>query len=202
MKISVITPSYKQLRWLKLCAASVADQRGVEVEHIIQDAQTGQELIDWITTHSSAKLIVEKDSGMYDAINRGFLKSTGEIVAWLNCDEQYLPGALAKVAAFFEQHPEVDVLFGDSVLLDAQGEILSYAAPYATRPPLHAQLRYVCASLSDRARFPLEYGFYLYFRCSLGCGHASGKAENGSARPASCRFHHDRSQSGAIQTGF
>lgn len=143
MKISVITPSYKQLQWLKLCVASVEDQRGVEVEHIIQDAHSGADLEDWVQTHSRARLFVEKDSGMYDAINRGFLKATGDIVAWLNCDEQYLPGALAKVAAFFEKHPEIDVLFGDAVLLDPEGQILSYRL--AVRPTLlHTQLVHLC----------------------------------------------------------
>lgn len=143
MKISVITPSYKQLRWLKLCVASVADQQGVDVEHIIQDAQSGEELAEWVRDHSAARLFVESDSGMYDAINRGFRKATGDIVAWLNCDEQYLPGTLARVAAFFEGHPEVDVLFGDAVLLDESGGILSYRI--AIKPtPLHTQLVHLC----------------------------------------------------------
>ncbi len=66
-----ITPSYKQLPWLKLCAASVADQKGVSVEHIIQDAQSGPELEEWVRENTKAQLFVECDSGMYDAINRG-----------------------------------------------------------------------------------------------------------------------------------
>ena len=123
---SIITPSYKQLHWLKLCVASVNDQQGPTFEHIIQDAESGKALEEWVRCHSRAKLFVERDSGMYDAINRGFRKATGEIVAWLNCDEQYLPGALQKVVTFFERHPEIDVLFGDAVLLSEKGELLSY----------------------------------------------------------------------------
>jgi len=154
MKISIITPSYKQLRWLKLCAASVADQKGVSVEHIIQDAQTGKELEDWVHSHSNAQLFVESDSGMYDAISRGFARATGDIVAWLNCDEQYLPGALARVAAYFERHPEVDVLFGDAVLLNEDGELLSYRR--AILPSfLHVQLSHLntlsCATFVRRS---------------------------------------------------
>lgn len=154
MNISIVTPSYKQLRWLKLCVASVADQQGVAFEHLIQDAQTGPELEEWVAAHSNAKLFVEKDSGMYDAINRGFLKTTGDIVAWLNCDEQYLPGALAKVAAFFDQHPEIDVLFGDAVLLSDQGTLLSYRR--AILPSLaHIQLSHLntlsCATFVRRS---------------------------------------------------
>jgi len=124
-RISVITPSYKQLSWLKLCAASVADQAGVEVEHIIQDAGTGPELDAWAAAQPTIKLKVEPDSGMYDAINRGLKRATGEICAYLNCDEQYLPGTLRMVADFFATHPEVDVLFGDAILIDGSGQPLS-----------------------------------------------------------------------------
>jgi len=126
IKISVVTPSYKQLPWLKLCAASVADQHGVEVEHIIQDAQTGPELESWVHEHTTAKLFVECDSGMYDALNRGFARTTGDIVCWLNSDEQYLEGALAKVAKYFETHPDIDVLFGDALLISNSGAVVSY----------------------------------------------------------------------------
>ena len=162
MKFSIITPSYKQLRWLKLCLASVADQRGVCLEHIIQDAQTGSDLEEWVRAHSEARLFVESDSGMYDAINRGFHRATGDIVAWLNCDEQYLPGALAKVAAFFEQNPRVDVLFGDAVLLSEEGALLSYRR--AILPSLlHIQTSHLntlsCATFVRRS--VLERGLYL-----------------------------------------
>jgi len=126
LKISVVTPSYKQLPWLKLCVTSVADQKGVEVEHIIQDAQSGPDLEKWVRENSKAQLYVEADSGMYDAINRGFARASGDIVCWLNSDEQYLEGTLVKVARYFETHPEVDVLFGDALLIGNTGALLSY----------------------------------------------------------------------------
>jgi glycosyltransferase involved in cell wall biosynthesis len=72
------------------------------------------------------RLYVEKDQGMYDAINRGLVKASGEICAWLNCDEQYLPGTLAKVADYFISHPEIEVLFGDALLVGQDGTVLSY----------------------------------------------------------------------------
>lgn len=125
-RISVITPSYKQLSWLKLCAASVADQAGVEVEHIIQDAGTGPELETWASSQPQIKLKVEADAGMYDAINRGLKRATGEICAYLNCDEQYLPGTLRRVADYFAAHPEVEVLFADAILIDCAGQPLAY----------------------------------------------------------------------------
>jgi hypothetical protein len=63
---------------------------------------------------------------MYDAINRGFGRATGDILSWLNSDEQYLEGALAKVAKFFETHPKIDVLFGDALLVGNNGSFISY----------------------------------------------------------------------------
>jgi hypothetical protein len=58
---------------------------------------------------------------MYDAINRAWRRSRGEFLSWLNSDEQYLPGALAKVQAFFDSNPAVDVVFGDYIVADAKG---------------------------------------------------------------------------------
>jgi glycosyltransferase involved in cell wall biosynthesis len=164
-KISVITPSYKQLPWLKLCIASVADQRGVTVEHIVQDAQSGPELEEWVRTRSKAQLYVECDTGMYDAINRGFARATGDIVCWLNSDEQYLKGSLAKVARFFETHPDIDVLFGDALLVDNKGDLLAYRRTIA---PILGHIRTSHLNVLSCATFVrrsvLERGFNLNIR--------------------------------------
>jgi glycosyltransferase involved in cell wall biosynthesis len=125
-KFSIITPSYKQLEWLKLCAASIADQEGVTFEHIVQDAGTGPEVEAWAAGQPFLKLYVEKDSGMYDAINRGLRRGNGEILAYINCDEQYLPGALARVSQFFSGHPEIDVLFAHAVVVNESGQFIAY----------------------------------------------------------------------------
>lgn len=80
---------------------------------------------------------------MYDAINRGFSKSTGEIVAYLNCDEQYLQGALARVAEIFSKMPDLDVLFGDALLVDQDGEAMTYRR--IIRPNrVHTRLVHLC----------------------------------------------------------
>lgn len=124
MKFSIVTPSFRSGRWLKLCIPSVADQAGVELEHLVQDSCSDDETRDWLPSDLRVSAVIEKDSGMYDAINRGFRRATGEIVAYLNCDEQYLPGALQKVAAYFESHPEVEVLLADTIVVDSQGNYL------------------------------------------------------------------------------
>ncbi|MGD0812225.1 MAG: glycosyltransferase family 2 protein [Verrucomicrobiota bacterium] len=125
MRFSIITPSYRNSAWLKLCIASVADQ-GVELEHIVQDSLSDDGTLDWLLSDRRVRACPEKDAGMYDAVNRGLKKSRGDILAYLNCDEQYLPGTLKAVADHFERHPEIDVLFADCLVVDAMGECLCY----------------------------------------------------------------------------
>jgi len=125
VRFSIVTPSYRSSAWLKLCIASVADQQ-VEVEHIVQDAGSDDGTLDWLLQDRRVRAFVEKDQGMYDAINRGLDRARGDVLAFLNCDEQYLPGALGTVAAFFEGHPAVDVAFGDVVFAGSQGQYLSH----------------------------------------------------------------------------
>jgi glycosyltransferase involved in cell wall biosynthesis len=124
--ISVITPSYKQADWLRICTASVADQtgKGLTVEHIVQDSLSGPEIAEALKPFPNTKLYSEKDAGMYDAINRGWEKATGEILCWLNCDEQYLPGALDAVANHFREHPETEVLFADAFVVNPTGQYI------------------------------------------------------------------------------
>ena len=105
---------------MKLCIGSVADQE-VEREHIVQDAGSDDGTLSWLTTDSRVKAFVEKDRGMYDAVNRGCRRAAGDPLACLDCDEQYLPGALTKVAAFFDRRPEVGVLFGHCIVVDGMG---------------------------------------------------------------------------------
>src|ERR1700730_16381445 len=97
---------------------------------------------------------------MYDAINRRLSKVRGDICAYLNCDEQYLPGTLEKVADHFRNHHKIDILFGDAVLIDGEGHSLSYRrAILPTRR--HVRLSHLntitCATFFRRKIF--ERGF-------------------------------------------
>jgi len=149
MRFSIITPSFKQLDYLGCCITSVADQEGVSVEHIVQDAgspgieefaekmaerllrQYGGErvtnleaceLLHLRTSHGyNLRIFREKDEGMYDAINKGFRKAAGEICAYLNCDEQYLSGTLDRVREEFEDQRKMEVLFGAAIVVRPDG---------------------------------------------------------------------------------
>ena len=121
LRISVVTPSFRNSDWLRLCIASVADQ-GVGCEHIVQDGGSDDGTLQWLPQDKRVKAFIEKDSGMYDGINRGLRKASGDILAYLNCDEQYLPGCLPKVLGFFADHPQIEMAFGYTVAVNEQGQ--------------------------------------------------------------------------------
>lgn len=123
MRFSIITPSFRSGQWLPLCIASVADQP-VELEHIIQDAGSDDGSLNGLSPSPRLQVFVEKDSGMYDAVNRGLARAQGDCLAYLNCDEQYLPGALTRVASYFAANPKVEVVFGNAVVTDPAGAYL------------------------------------------------------------------------------
>lgn len=124
-KFSVITPTRNSLHKFKRCVGSVRGQTGVAVEHIIQDACSTDGTPDWLAGQPDLLAYSEPDAGMYDAINRGWRRSTGDILSWLNSDEQYLPGTLAKVAQEFANNPAVDFIYGDALVVAAEGNLLA-----------------------------------------------------------------------------
>ena len=161
LNFSITTPSFRNSKWLRLCIPSVADQEGVTLEHIVQDSCSDDGTQDWLPSDGRVKAFIEKDMGMYDAVNRGFKRSCGEILAYLNCDEQYLPGALKAVHDHFQAHPELDVVLTDTIVVGVKGEYLCH------RPSLvplkhHIWVRF-CAltcSIFVRRRVVEEYGIY------------------------------------------
>jgi GT2 family glycosyltransferase len=75
--------------------------------------------------------ISESDHGQADAINKGFRMARGEILAWLNVDDTYLPGAVRQVVEYFQRHPDVSMVYGEGQHVDGEGHII---APYTTEP--------------------------------------------------------------------
>ena len=135
LKFSIITPSYRSCQWLPLCIASVADQEGVELEHIVQDSCSNDGTEELLKNDSRVKAYIEKDGGMYDAVNRGFSRAVGDILAYLNCDEQYLPGALKAVRNCFAENPQIDAVLSDTVVTDPQGNYICHR--YSLVPRKH-----------------------------------------------------------------
>ncbi|QCS50062.1 glycosyltransferase [Picosynechococcus sp. PCC 11901] len=123
-RISIITPSYNQGSFIEETICSVIKQGYPNLEYIIIDGgstDNTSEIIkryeQWITYWVS-----EPDNGQTHAINKGLAKATGEIIAYLNSDDYYLPGTLFKVAEHFRQFPDTDLLHGICRYVNEEGE--------------------------------------------------------------------------------
>ena len=122
-RITIVTPSYNQGRFLGETLQSVHDQGYPELEHIVIDGGSTDESVSVIERFAPQLTywVSERDRGQSHAINKGFARATGEILTWLNSDDTLVPGALEAVAAVFEAHPDVDLVYGDFVYTDADG---------------------------------------------------------------------------------
>lgn len=125
-KITVVVPSYNQGGFLERTLRSVLDQEYPNLELIVMDGGSTDNSIQVIKKYADriTYWVSEKDNGQTDALARGFAKSTGDIQCWLNSDDLHEPGVLRKVAAYFEDHPEVDAVFGSTIWIDADDQPL------------------------------------------------------------------------------
>ncbi len=121
--ISVITPSRNSGEFLEDAILSVARQEGVVVEHVVQDSLSSDNTLEILRQYPAVRWQWESDWGQSDAINRGFLRASGDLVGWLNADDYYLPGGLSAIALAAAEHPEADVFHGDCVFVDGEGII-------------------------------------------------------------------------------
>src|SRR5215212_7784658 len=108
-RISIVTPSFNQGRFLRETMQSVLGQGYPNLEYVVIDGGSTDESVDIIRGHEQqlAAWVSEKDAGQYDAINKGFARTSGEVMAWLNSDDKYTPWALPVVGEIFAQLPEV-----------------------------------------------------------------------------------------------
>ena len=161
MKFSIVTPSFRNSDWLKLCVASVADQQGADFEHIVQDSCSDDDTRNWLPGDRRVRAFIEKDAGMYDAVNRGYRRATGDILAYLNCDEQYLPGALKTIHDFFEANPRIEVVLAHSLIVDPQGNYMCHRHAMLPEPRhIWYRFRMLTSSVFIRRKVIHERGIF------------------------------------------
>jgi glycosyltransferase involved in cell wall biosynthesis len=124
--VSIVTPSFNQATFLEETICSVLDQEYEHLEYIIVDGGSTDGSLEIIQKYADrlAWWVSEPDRGQTDAINKGFAKSKGEILAWLNSDDTYLEGVISEAAAYLDAHPEVGTVYGDANLIDELGSVI------------------------------------------------------------------------------
>ena len=120
-KVSIVTPSYNQAEFLERTILSVLNQNYPNLEYIIIDGGSTDGSVEIIKKYEKylAYWISEKDNGQAHAIKKGFEKSTGQILAWLNSDDTYLLGTLFKIVRVFKNNHQADLVFGNIYHIDS-----------------------------------------------------------------------------------
>jgi glycosyltransferase involved in cell wall biosynthesis len=136
LRLTVVTPSFNQGRFIERTLQSVLDQGYPCLEYIVCDGASTDETSQVLARYADrVRIIREPDRGQASAVNKGIRLTSGEIIGWLNSDDVYRPGALQTVADFFERNPSVDVVYGDADYIDADDAIIGryYTEPWNPR---------------------------------------------------------------------
>ena len=125
--ISIVTPSFNQSSFLGEALRSVLNQAYPNIEHLVLDGGStdgSRELLECFPQGSGGRSLwwrSFKDDGQSAALNEGFSRASGDIIGWLNSDDRYRSNCIATVMRFFDEHPEVDLVYGDYTFMDPDG---------------------------------------------------------------------------------
>ncbi|MBE0672116.1 MAG: glycosyltransferase [Anaerolineales bacterium] len=124
--VSIITPSFNQARFLERTIQSVLAQDYPRIEYIIVDGGSTDGSVDVIKKYQSrlAWWVSEQDKGQTDAINKGFNRSTGDILAWINSDDTYHPKAVGEAVKYLMENPEVALVYADCDFIDEEDRVI------------------------------------------------------------------------------
>lgn len=140
-RVSVVVPSFNQARYLPRTIRSLVNQNYPNLEIIVVDGDSTDGTLSVLRDLSPhlAYWVSEPDGGQSDALNKGFMRATGEIFGWMNADDLYLPGAVARAASLLSARPDVDLVFGDHVEIDEADQVLQRVFSF---PASRGQLAY------------------------------------------------------------
>jgi glycosyltransferase involved in cell wall biosynthesis len=123
-RVTIVTPSYNQAEYLEETIQSVLSQEYQNLEYWVFDGGSTDGSVEIIRKYEKqlAGWVSEPDRGQAEAINKGFSRASGEIVAWVNSDDTYLPGALRDAVGELMSRPDAAFVFGDVLSIDGQGQ--------------------------------------------------------------------------------
>lgn len=133
-RVSIITPSYNQGRYIEATIRSVLAQDYPNIEYLIIDGGSQDDSVEIIRRYEDrlTSWVSEKDKGHADALNKGFSRASGEILAWLNSDDTYYPGAISDAVAYLKANPQVGMVYADANLTDHSGQVIGKFAARQT----------------------------------------------------------------------
>jgi len=167
--VSIVTPSFNQAHFLERTIRSVLEQDYPNIEYLIADGGSTDGSLEIIQRYSDrlAWWVSEKDEGQTNALNKGFSHVKGEILAWLNSDDTYEPGAISHAVEQMLQYPEAGLIYGDANLIDEKDRIIGH---FPARQTDYARLRRGYVHIPQQAAFfraslwkqvgPLDPSFY------------------------------------------
>lgn len=167
--VSIVTPSFNQARFLETTMRSVLEQDYPHIEYIVIDGGSSDGSVDVLRKYADrlASWTSEKDRGQTDALNKGFARATGDILAWLNSDDVLAPGAVSAAVAYLESHPEAGMVYGDCDFIDENGQPIGH---FPARQTDYRKLRQGYVHVPQQASFfradlwrqvgPLDPSFY------------------------------------------
>ena len=191
MKVSVVTPSFNQGRFIERTLRSVATQSGVRIDHMVVDGGSTDNTVEILKNFDGTiRWVSEKDNGQTDAVNKGIRNTDSEIIGWLNSDDIYYPDAVSRVVAFFETHPEIDVVYGMADHIDQNDKAFE---AYPSEPWNFERLKDTCficqpaaffrrpvvekyGLLDDALHYCMDYEFWLRLgKAGVRFGHLEDK---------------------------
>lgn len=139
---TIITPSFNQGKYVKRTIQSVLSQGMAGTEYLVFDGGSKDETVSILKSfENSIQWVSEPDRGQAHAVNKGLKAAKGEIIGWLNSDDIYYPGALQAVKEIFENHPEINILYGMADHIDINDAIIE---PYYNEEWNFDRLKDVC----------------------------------------------------------
>lgn len=146
-KISIVTISFNQAEFIERTMLSVLEQDYPNVEYIVVDPGSKDGSRDIIERYRSrlSKVILRPDAGPADGLNNGFAEASGDVFGFLNADDVLLPGSLRRVADFFDQHPDCDLLLGNGNVIDGHENVIRHVTTrrFSVRRYLHDGVRFI-----------------------------------------------------------
>lgn len=173
---SIVTPSYNQGAFIGRTIESVLNQGIADLEYLILDGGSTDNTVDILKSFGrKIHWVSEKDRGQADAVNKGLVQSTGALIGWLNSDDVYFPGALRVVQDYFQQHPDVDIVYGGGDHIDENDQFIEHYPIRLWNPKMLPRGCYICQPavffrrevfekvglLNDSLHYCMDYEYWL-----------------------------------------